>query len=62
MHTMRKPPPVSVKQGFLDEMDREALEFVAQALRRLYQLEDINSVITVAVAANLRLYVKEKIS
>ena len=50
------------QQGFLGEMDREAVEFVAQALRRLYQLEDINSVMAVAVAANLRLYVKEQIS
>ena len=50
------------QQGFLDEMDHEALRFVSQALSRLYQLEDINSVMAVAIVANLRLYVKERIS
>lgn len=50
------------QQGFLDEMDREALRFVSQALCRLYQLKDISSVMAVAVVANLRLYVKERIS
>ncbi|KAM0797668.1 hypothetical protein BDR22DRAFT_862434 [Usnea florida] len=50
------------QESFLDKISPEALKSVSQALRRVYQLEDVNSVMAVAVIANLRLYVKERIS
>ena len=50
------------QESFLDEIGPEALGLISQALRRVYQLEDVNTVMAVAVIANLRLYVKERIS
>ena len=50
------------QKSFLDEIGPEALKLISQALRRVYQLEDVNTVMAVAVIANLRLYVKERIS
>ena len=50
------------QESFLDEIGPDALRSISQALRKVYQLEDVNTVMAVAVIANLRLYVKERIS
>ena len=50
------------QESFLDEISPEALRLISQVLRRVYELEDVNTIMAVAVIANLRLYVKERIS